>query len=74
MTLSTALLLAPLAALAAAESSALYQSDFENTRYGRIPDGWRDLVSVLPSHNWAVDGNGFLRGTDAQTIHRSARV
>lgn len=45
----------------AAETAALYQSDFKNARYGRIPDGWRDLIHTRPSRNWAVDGHGFVR-------------
>jgi hypothetical protein len=61
VTPATGLLLAPLAAVGAAESSVLYQSDFENTRYGRIPNGWRTVFNVRPSRNWAVDGNGLLR-------------
>ena len=32
-----------------------------NTAYGRIPDGWRDLIDLRPSRNWAVDGKGFVR-------------
>jgi lysophospholipase L1-like esterase len=47
--------------LIAAEAPALYQCAFMNTRYGRIPDGWRDLINLRPSRNWAVDGKGFLR-------------
>jgi hypothetical protein len=45
----------------ATEWLALYESDFKSTRYGRIPDGWRDLIDERPSRNWAVDGNGFVR-------------
>jgi hypothetical protein len=59
--LSSGILLAPQATLSAADIPPLYQSDFENARYGRIPNGWRDLVNVRPSRNWAVDGNGFVR-------------
>ncbi|MSR43587.1 MAG: FAD-dependent oxidoreductase [Pedosphaera sp.] len=66
----TALLLGPLTALHAAESSApepedslLYEETFSHTAYGRTPKGWRDLTNVRPSRNWAVDGNGALRQT-----------
>src|SRR3954471_3658709 len=47
----------------AAETAALYQSDFRNARYGCIPDGWEDLIAMRPTRNWAVDGNGFVRAT-----------
>ena len=47
--------------LIAAEAPALYQCAFSNTGYGRIPDGWRDLINLRPSRNWAVDGKGFVR-------------
>jgi len=55
------LAIAALITAAAAELPALYESSFSTTRYGRIPDGWRDLNGVRPSRNWAVDGNGRLR-------------
>ncbi|HUT95305.1 MAG TPA: SGNH/GDSL hydrolase family protein [Thermoguttaceae bacterium] len=64
------LLLAPLAALHAADAPSaatqaaervLYEQEFSQTAYGRTPMGWRDLVGVRPSRNWAVDGEGFLR-------------
>ncbi|MSU28461.1 MAG: FAD-dependent oxidoreductase [Pedosphaera sp.] len=45
----------------AAGQVPLHASEFKSTRYGHIPDGWRDLISERPSRNWAVDGNGFLR-------------
>jgi hypothetical protein len=45
----------------AAETTALYESDFKSARYGGIPDGWRDLINERPSRNWAADGNCFVR-------------
>jgi hypothetical protein len=45
----------------AGEATALYESDFPGARYGTIPAGWRDLINVRPSRNWAVDGRGFVR-------------
>ena len=42
-------------------NTLLYAETFERTVYGRIPQGWRDLVGLRPSRNWAVDGKGFLR-------------
>lgn len=42
-------------------ADTLYESDFKTTRYGRIPDGWRDLIDLRPSRNWAVDGSGLVR-------------
>src|SRR5688572_32663226 len=47
--------------LSCAGEIPLYESEFKNARYGRIPDGWRDLIDERPSRNWAVDGNGLLR-------------
>lgn len=45
----------------AAEPGELFVAQFETAPYGRIPDGWRDLINERPSRNWAVDGNGLLR-------------
>ncbi len=45
----------------AAPQTDLFHADFKSALYGRIPDGWRDLVNERPSRNWAGDGNGFLR-------------
>jgi hypothetical protein len=45
----------------AAGAPTLYDADFKGTRYGRIPDGWRDLIDRRPSRNWAVDGEAFVR-------------
>jgi len=60
---SLALLICGRGLAEAAEFPALYETSFSATRYGRIPDGWRDLVAERPSRNWAVDGNGFVRPT-----------
>src|SRR5687767_6900457 len=39
----------------------LYASDFAAVGYGNAPPGWRDLIDIRPSRNWAIDGKGFLR-------------
>lgn len=44
-----------------ADLPALYESDFKSTRYGRIPDGWRDEIALRPSRGWVVDGKGLVR-------------
>ncbi|MDZ4401709.1 FAD-dependent oxidoreductase [Prosthecobacter sp.] len=44
-----------------ADLPALYESDFKSTRYGRIPDGWRDEIAERPSRGWVVDGKGLVR-------------
>jgi hypothetical protein len=51
----------PKPALPTIETTVLYEEAFARTAYGRQPPGWRDLVNLRPSRNWAVDGNGFVR-------------
>ena len=70
--LTTALLLAPLAALHAADmprsaatldrpGDALYEETFGKCRYACVPEGWKDEIALRPSRGWVVDGKGLLR-------------
>jgi len=72
VTLLTALLFAPLAALHAADvprsaatldrpGDALYEETFAKCRYGCVPEGWKDEIALRPSRGWVVDGKGLLR-------------
>ncbi|MBL9133987.1 MAG: FAD-dependent oxidoreductase [Verrucomicrobiaceae bacterium] len=47
--------------LRAVPTPPLYESDFATTRYGHIPDGWRDEIALRPSRGWVVDGKGLVR-------------
>jgi len=49
------------AALASAETSVLYATDFSGTPLGKLPPGWRDAGIERSSPNWGLDGRGFLR-------------
>jgi hypothetical protein len=46
-----------------APATQLWQSNFPETAYGNVPQGWRDLIGDRPSRNWIVDGQGMLRQT-----------
>ncbi len=58
--LAFGLVLYPAHALEKRETLVL-ESEFRETRYGRIPEGWQVLAEKRPCRNWAVDGKGFLR-------------
>jgi hypothetical protein len=60
--LAVSAIVIPLAARASAETK-LYETRFSETKLGRTPDGWVDLIGLRPSRGWAIDGNGFLRAT-----------
>lgn len=48
---------------AADANMVLWNAQFSESKYGAVPDGWRDLMGDRPSRGWIVDGNGFLRAT-----------
>jgi len=56
-----ALLLAGPRSVYGAAPETVYSVDFADTALGTLPSGWKDLVALRPSANWAVDAKGFLR-------------
>lgn len=44
-----------------AAPETVYSVDFSDAGLGALPPGWKDLVALRPTANWAVDGKGFLR-------------
>ncbi len=48
-------------ALASAETTVLYTTDFAGTPLGKLPPGWRDAGIERSSPNWGIDGRGVLR-------------
>lgn len=42
-------------------TETVYSVEFSKSPLGTLPPGWKDLIALRPSANWAVDGKGFLR-------------